>query len=361
MLGYYTAAIAICSFAMLTLILNAHKSNTLTKEQKKLFEVLFLLIIVAAVCEWLGVILDGVPGRWRLVHIAVKVMELSIAPCVAVVFTLVIKKMRVKLILSVLAFHAFLEILSGIFGFIFYVDANNNYFHGPYYTIYILAYLLSMVFALYNVIAAMRIYQYNGALQFFMIAIMILIGVGISLYDSTIRITFVTLGMASSMLYITTLEMIQQTDGLTGLLNRRGFDNFIAAEEDACIVLFLDVDHFKQVNDNYGHDYGDHALKTVGSLMRKNYLSYGKCFRYGGDEFAAIITKKMDQVQEANDNFLNELATIQKFDEKMPGVSVGYANFDPKKDILTDVVKAADKKMYEIKAARKEAERIAKI
>jgi diguanylate cyclase (GGDEF)-like protein len=357
MLKYYSAVIAICAFSMVVLIVNTFNSNTLTREQKELFRVLFSIIMVAAVCEWLGVILDGRPGHWRFIHIVVKTLEFSLSPCIAVVFTRIIQKMRMKLIFAVLIFHAVLEVLSGIFGFIFYVDANNNYYHGKFYVIYILAYLLSLVFALYNVLKGMKLYQYSGAKQFLMIAILILMGVVINLTDSSIRITFFTLGIASSMLYIVALEMIQQTDGLTGLLNRRGFDNSIAAEKDECVILFMDVDSFKMVNDVYGHDYGDYALRTIGGLMRKYYATYGKCFRYGGDEFAVIVTKRMNEVKKANDSFRDELAQIKAEDGKMPGVSIGYAAFDPKKDILTDVVKAADAKMYAIKRERKENER----
>ena len=353
MFEYYTATIIVSVFAMIILIVNTTRSNTLTKEQKFLFRILFSIIAVAACCEWSGVLLDGTEGSLRLLHILIKTLELSISPCIAVVFAMIIKRVHTKMVMIVLVCHAVLEILSGIFGFIFYVDAGNYYYHGSFYAIYVCAYLLSLVYALCIVLVNMKHYQYSGAVQFFLIALLILTGAGIQLFNTSIRVTFGTLGVAASILYIVTLEMIQQTDGLTGLLNRRGFENCVAAEHDACVILFMDVDLFKKINDENGHEVGDKILKIIGRQLRRIYAPYGKCFRYGGDEFAVILRKKRDQVKQLNESFEEELAKEREEEKRVPDVSIGYASFDPKKHILLDIIKEADENMYHVKQAKK--------
>lgn len=83
-------------------------------------------------------------------------------------------------------------------------------------------------------------------------------------------------------------------DALTGLMNRRAFDNLRAYLKEVfepIALILLDVDNFKGVNDNYGHECGDEALKKVASLMMENFRSEDYPVRIGGDEFAVIMTK----------------------------------------------------------------------
>lgn len=86
-----------------------------------------------------------------------------------------------------------------------------------------------------------------------------------------------------------TLEEMTRTDPLTGLLNRRALME--AGEAPAAQVMVLviaDIDHFKTVNDTYGHRAGDTALQTVGRLLAAHLTEYGLVGRLGGEEFAVI-------------------------------------------------------------------------
>lgn len=85
-------------------------------------------------------------------------------------------------------------------------------------------------------------------------------------------------------------------DGLTGLANRRSFDNALAK----CLVvnapdvpgpslLIADIDHFKRVNDNYGHLFGDKVLRAVAKILRDNVKGKDLAARYGGEEFVVIL------------------------------------------------------------------------
>lgn len=87
-------------------------------------------------------------------------------------------------------------------------------------------------------------------------------------------------------------------DGLTGLSNRRSFDLALAEEfsmstrpEAELSLLVVDVDHFKNFNDTYGHASGDKVLKEIGALFKQHIRRPGQAFRYGGEEFAVLLPR----------------------------------------------------------------------
>lgn len=87
-----------------------------------------------------------------------------------------------------------------------------------------------------------------------------------------------------------------RVDALTGLLNRAALDDAllgVASSHErngqfACLMM-MDVDHFKQINDRYGHGVGDDALRRIGELLRKQCRPYDSVYRFGGDEFGVIF------------------------------------------------------------------------
>ena len=93
------------------------------------------------------------------------------------------------------------------------------------------------------------------------------------------------------------LTRLTRVDALTGLANRRGFDEALERAERRCrrtgemlSVMMIDIDYFKALNDSFGHQGGDVALKTLGSLMAEAVMRNDDTIaRYGGEEFAAIL------------------------------------------------------------------------
>ncbi|MDW5317819.1 GGDEF domain-containing protein [Rhizobium sp. PL01] len=87
------------------------------------------------------------------------------------------------------------------------------------------------------------------------------------------------------------LEILATTDGLTGLLNRRALEDRVAAMavDGARYLILLDIDHFKSINDRYGHPFGDTVLRAIAELMRQFVGSSGSLARFGGEEFALLL------------------------------------------------------------------------
>lgn len=94
------------------------------------------------------------------------------------------------------------------------------------------------------------------------------------------------------------LESLSVTDELTGLLNRRGFEAELSRalararrRDETGLLVMLDLNHFKAINDTYGHPAGDAMLRTVGRALKRNTRESDYVARVGGDEFAVIMTQ----------------------------------------------------------------------
>lgn len=346
---FYTAMEFFVITALMMMQLFVRHSLALSRRQKTLFRLLYTVTAFAAFCEWLGCMLQGASDGTRLLHIAVKACELSIAPSIGYLFAWILDSRYKKTAVALLIVNAVLECLSGVFGFIYSVDAANVYTHARYYFIYVFFYILSALYCLIGVFRNVKKYQYSGSRVFALLMAWMMTGIIIQLVDSTLKVDYVAVGMASIMAYVFVAEMIQQTDELTELLNRRGFENCIMHIEQKCIIVFFDVDRFKSLNDDLGHACGDAALKDIGAAIKRCYALHGKCFRYGGDEFCAILDRDIERVEEINSEFFREMDRQRKKNSVLPRVSLGYSLFVPGSDNITDVVRTADEMMYRYK------------
>lgn len=164
----------------------------------------------------------------------------------------------------------------------------------------------------------------------------------------------------------TELQRLATRDGLTGVANRRSFDDTLQAEwlrgtrdvKPLSLVL-VDVDHFKRYNDAFGHQGGDACLKSVAAAMVKSCLrSADLIARYGGEEFAAILPSTTISgaltVAERIRCDITELALPHPGNDNVGTVSVslGVATVVPDRTIeMKELVEAADRALYAAKRA----------
>jgi diguanylate cyclase (GGDEF)-like protein/PAS domain S-box-containing protein len=160
-----------------------------------------------------------------------------------------------------------------------------------------------------------------------------------------------------------TLQQQSIRDPLTGLFNRRYLEEIFSQElirsqrkQYTVGVIMLDIDHFKQFNDTYGHDGGDHILQMVGEVLKANIQGSDIACRYGGEEFALILLEaslgatiaKAEKIREVisqlkafqNGHFMGNLTA-----------SLGVASFPQHGATGTAVLQAADAALYRAKAA----------
>ncbi|MGH7273337.1 MAG: GGDEF domain-containing protein, partial [Nitrospiria bacterium] len=163
------------------------------------------------------------------------------------------------------------------------------------------------------------------------------------------------------------LKKISITDSLTGLLNRRYFQERLAEELERSkrhklplSLIIMDIDDFKHFNDRYGHLAGDEALRTAARSLRNSIRTIDVAARYGGEEFTVILpqTTKQDAMVIAerfcreieNVNFHPE--TFQQAPTKLT-VSLGLASYPDDATQLHDLIKLADTALYAAKAKGK--------
>lgn len=150
-------------------------------------------------------------------------------------------------------------------------------------------------------------------------------------------------------------KALADVDSLTGAYTRRAMNSwltFISPEQVNCAVL-LDVDHFKKINDNYGHNLGDEVLKTLSQIMIKRIRKIDRLCRYGGEEFLLVIQATDISEASAIINVIrNEVEGIEYWGEQgVPfnvSFSAGIVTFKST-DKIESVLERADHLLYEAK------------
>lgn len=161
------------------------------------------------------------------------------------------------------------------------------------------------------------------------------------------------------------LEQVRKeamTDGLTGLSNRKAFDAAIArvseeaqASNTTFTLLMVDIDHFKNFNDNYGHQIGDQVLRLVARTLIEGVKGRDIAARYGGEEFAIILPETTLSAGVAVGNSLRKAVATKDVINRSTGeklgritMSVGVAEFTPGEP-TEDLIERADAALYTAK------------
>ena len=156
-----------------------------------------------------------------------------------------------------------------------------------------------------------------------------------------------------------TLVALSQRDSLTQMFNRGYWQECLvhilgqqrqSPDTESCLLL-IDVDHFKQINDKYGHTTGDSVLKQVARLILESIRQSDYASRYGGEEFALILTATpIEKANEIAERLRKNIAGFE-FDgiDGVITVSIGIAKFDSAFVSITDWINAADSALYKAK------------
>jgi diguanylate cyclase (GGDEF)-like protein len=146
---------------------------------------------------------------------------------------------------------------------------------------------------------------------------------------------------------------IENTDELTGLPNRKLFSKqyfkFIRKQKEAEKTLFmLDIDHFKYINDMYGHMFGNSVLAMVGNELDKSIKGHGIAARWGGDEFIGILALGIDESKQILRQFMDTLRSEGNVSHYSVTVSIGIAKTNGKPD-TEKMIKEIDEALYRSK------------
>jgi diguanylate cyclase (GGDEF)-like protein/PAS domain S-box-containing protein len=158
------------------------------------------------------------------------------------------------------------------------------------------------------------------------------------------------------------LKYLADHDGLTGLMNRRRFEEELPAQAEqatrfgaSLAVLLLDLDHFKDVNDTRGHHVGDELIRSIARVLRRQLRDTDVLARLGGDEFAVLLpaadAAKATEIAERLREAVDDHTLLAGGTRLHVTASIGIALWDPSRDDPIDLLADADVAMYESKDA----------
>ena len=225
------------------------------------------------------------------------------------------------------------------------------------------AYIIFLIFAAFYILDSLYLYvkrvRKNGSLKLFPVHIFlipVILGVVIQAFFAEIAITWTSIAISVAGIMTALKNEIIFTDCLTGLYNRMylEFLHKRACNKKDCWVsgIMIDLNGFKQINDNYGHAEGDLALCIVADLLRKSFSEYGVVTRYAGDEFVIMLNTTDDQliqkiIKSAKKNFVTE---NEKNDKPYQlSASMGYAITNLSNETIDDFMNRIDEQMYQDK------------
>lgn len=142
------------------------------------------------------------------------------------------------------------------------------------------------------------------------------------------------------------------TDGLTGLYNHSYFYSYLrkklsSLEDEEVSIILLDLDDFKQINDTYGHSFGDHILREIAQLIKSSIRNTDIACRYGGDEFVIVLPGMSKQAaKEVAERLLNGFKNAKFEKGVMLTTSIGIATFPEDGKDVDELFEKADNALY---------------
>ena len=225
----------------------------------------------------------------------------------------------------------------------YYTD-DNHYMGGPLSNLpYAVFGLYLVIFLIYN-IRFFRGYSYMNRFAYGYIVVAAIVGVLFyTAYES--NNDYGELFATSILVYYIFIYIHEaKLDTLTRLLNRQCFyQDTETLKKSITGIVSVDMNYLKYLNDNYGHEAGDKALKTIAEILKSNRLEHGMAYRIGGDAFIILYTNS-DEAEMKKAILLMKDA----LDKTEYSCAFGYAVKMPG-DSIDDVLRNADKKMYENK------------
>ena len=261
----------------------------------------------------------------------------------------------------------FFVAMTPVTGWIYTLSDNDTYHRGPFILI---TFISSLTYLIASSVLILKEYKNPKAsrkpeeyLWLLFLPIPMLIGNLLQLRLYGLSIVWIASAISLLIMFTKMQDNQLSRDGPTGVYNRRQTDAQLRWEmsrlkesDDLLLVAMLDVDHFKSINDTYGHLRGDDALITVASTVVANCRRTDFIGRFGGDEFLLIGHVKSQENANTIFQRLKQALDAKNGSGEYPyslSLSIGYVLCGPKDEVNADkILDEADKKMYEVKQRR---------
>jgi diguanylate cyclase (GGDEF)-like protein len=271
-----------------------------------------------------------------------------------------IRLKKYRLILwAPIAINAVMSILSPLFGWFFDVSPENVYARGPLFYVNVIIIYSYLFIAFADLLANRNNFRKSSFLPMLLFVIPPAAGGLIQVLFYGLLLVWPMVTISVLMVFVFVQFERANTDYLTGLFNRREMEGYVAGLErrkkkpSMLCGISLDLDRFKSINDLFGHDIGDLALKAVADVLRDTFRPNDFLARLGGDEFVALFyADSEDQIK----SFVMHLnAAMDKFNRSRQfeftiTITIGYDFFRPEQDATIGAfLKRLDERMYQNK------------
>lgn len=246
-------------------------------------------------------------------------------------------------------------------GFIFYITPDNAYVMGRYYFVRLIISFSPVTLGFIDIFLCRKKIDRHQAALFIIFMMPPVLGGLLDLIVKGLRLLWPCSSISILFAYFFIIRADYRIDGLTGVNNRRSCDEFLnnmakITNRKSYAYMMIDMDHFKQINDVWGHLQGDMALKDAAQLLKDSIRQTDFIARYGGDEFIIVMTEFEDV-----DMVLNRIKNkLVEFNAKKTRVfnlefSIGHDIYKPD-NIMTpqEFLSHVDDLMYANKERRKE-------
>lgn len=370
----YTALAAFSCAALLIMMALIRENARMKQDTKDRLYQTYVVIILANIIEAASIWLNGAPSWTHYLHLAVKGMDYCLTPLIGLLYIRQIQRRRkwILPLLWLLFANIILQIISFFTGWVYYVDSDNYYHHGPLYLLYILVYGAVMIIVAWQFILYSR--RFKSRNRFSLQAILLFVIMGIAAQEILgARINNVTLTIGAILLFLHNNEYAQQnsdstisqqralleTDALTGMKSRFAYNEALNALDqpeklpENTTVFMIDINGLKMINDQHGHSAGDELICGVAQCISEVLSPYGECYRTGGDEFVAILFDiTQNQLPELCAELTRAIEGWRGEYVRHASISYGYvlASEYPKSSV-EELIRVADERMYSQKAS----------
>ena len=351
----YLYTIPVLFMMLLYMIFLTATNEFILATHKKGFLIAFGGEFFITICEVSSIFLNGSAITFKPLHFLSNYLGFLLTPILIILFATSIGNFRrfKGAIISIIAYFVLHNCLV-VTKQLFFIDAQNNYHRGLLFPIYVISYFLAVIYLLYETLR----YSRKGFLQHkilaYLLSFFFLASISIQVFDPKVYMTRITVIMSLCAYYAYNVELANLFDKLTGILNQGTYLRKVKYLKEEQIVIILDINNFKAINDHYGHQFGDECLRNISSTIKSVFGNYGQCYRIGGDEFAVIL-KRYHNVEGLIKRF--EIAVADKFKNKpcQLSLSLGYSKCE-KNDSFEAVIQRADSNMYDAKKQKKALE-----
>jgi len=357
---------------LLLIFLNIRRHiNRYLLDQKLFLSLIFTtaMILVLDMFMWL---FDGMPGILvRIAYLIVTVSYYVLNPLICVLWYFYTdyyinrsKPHLGKVLLPMLApvfVNLILSVLSTYGNVLFYIDGDNLYHRGRFFLVMPAISFFFLAYTMIYMICNRGKLQRREYVTLLVFPIPPIIGGIIQTRFYGVSLIWICTTISLLIIFINFQNDQLNTDHLTGLYNRRQLDDYLHAKSPSSGAksiagIMIDLDSFKAVNDTYGHNSGDQALKYFAEILKNTFRKSDFTARYGGDEFVVImevggkadLEKAIGRLSENVDDF-----NARKLVPYEIGFSVGYDCYSSSEESSSDFLNHIDSLMYSNKQKTK--------